>query len=277
MVVERGLAAAWGIALGGRIDVDGLGALRVVGFSEAPTTSAYPLAAPRVYISQAASRRCSGPPDPNVNVAEIWLRDPRNLNEVLVQARPTSYGLRGLRFITRSGVRVLLDQAAGIVIDLLVALSLIALATAGVMLAASARAEVQRRLDAIGSAARSAPRAATWSRRRRSRRCSSPRRRPRSACSAARSPPSGRRPVADDAERARPGVGAAARRSRMAWLASVAIPVLAAAWPAWRAAGRSPVALLRGAELARGSRRLPTRAPVSPPSACGSPARAARA
>ena len=47
-------------------------------------------------------------------------------------------------------MRVLLDQAAGIVIDLLVALSLIALATAGVMLAASARAEVQRRLGAIG-------------------------------------------------------------------------------------------------------------------------------
>ena len=43
-----------------------------------------------------------------------------------------------------------LDQAAGIVIDLLVALSLIALATAGAMLAASARAEVQRRLGTIG-------------------------------------------------------------------------------------------------------------------------------
>ncbi len=45
-----------------------------------------------------------------------------------------------------------------------------------------------------------------------------------------------------------------------AWLLSLGIPVLAAAWPAWRAAGRSPVALLRGAELAgarpgaRGSR-----------------------
>ncbi len=75
---------------------------------------------------------------------------PPYLNEVLVQARTTSYGLRGLRVITRSGVRVLLDQAAGIVIDLLVALSLFALATAAVMLAASARAEVQRRLQAIG-------------------------------------------------------------------------------------------------------------------------------
>ena len=63
-----------------------------------------------------------------------------------MQARASSFGLHDIRFATRSGVRVLLDQAAGIVIDLLVALSLIALVTAGVMLAASARAEVQRRL-----------------------------------------------------------------------------------------------------------------------------------
>ena len=58
------------------------------------------------------------------------MRDPRYLDEVLVQARATSFGLRNVRFVTRSGVRVLLDQAAGIVIDLLVALSLIALVTA---------------------------------------------------------------------------------------------------------------------------------------------------
>jgi len=36
------------------------------------------------------------------------------------------------------------------------------------------------------------------------------------------------------------------------FLASVAIPVLGAAWPAWRAAGRSPVGLLRGGELETG-------------------------
>jgi ABC-type lipoprotein release transport system permease subunit len=38
----------------------------------------------------------------------------------------------------------------------------------------------------------------------------------------------------------------------LVWLAAVAIPMLAAAWPAWREAGRSPVELLRGAELRRG-------------------------
>ena len=144
VVVERGLAAAWHLDLGGSLAIDGLGPERIVGFSESPDNVSYPLAVPRVYVSQ----RGIGPLA--ANLAEIWLRDPRNLNEVLVQARATSYGLRGLRFVTRSGVRVLLDQAAGIVIDLLVALSLIALATASVMLAASARAEVQRRIGAIG-------------------------------------------------------------------------------------------------------------------------------
>ena len=34
------------------------------------------------------------------------------------------------------------------------------------------------------------------------------------------------------------------------WAASVLLPVAGAAWPAWRAAGRPPVALLRGGELA---------------------------
>jgi hypothetical protein len=36
------------------------------------------------------------------------------------------------------------------------------------------------------------------------------------------------------------------------WSAAIAIPVLAAAWPAWRAAGRPPVGLLLGAELSHG-------------------------
>ena len=148
VVVERGLAQAWGIALGGTLCVRVVGPMRVVGFAEAPDDVGYPLAVPRFYLSQAA-----------ISVAEIWLRNPRLLNEVLVQARTTSYGLRGLRFVTRSGVRVLLDQAAGIVIDLLVALSVFALATAGVMLAASARAELQRRLK---TAARSAHPEFTW-------------------------------------------------------------------------------------------------------------------
>jgi hypothetical protein len=50
--------------------------------------------------------------NPETNLACIWLSDPRYLNEVLVQAQASSFGLRNIRFATRSGVRMLLDQAA---------------------------------------------------------------------------------------------------------------------------------------------------------------------
>ena len=256
VVVEKGLANAWHLRIGGALDIDGLGTERIVGFSQSPDNVSYPLAVPRVYVSQ----RGIGPL--GANLAEIWLRDPRNLDEVLVQARATSYGLRGLRFVTRSGVRVLLDQAAGIVIDLLVALSLIALATASVMLAASARAEVQRRLGAIGvrravGASRghlalvqalealfvAAPAATLGA----------------IGGALATYGPTTRLLVLLN----EPAPGAALLPAIAAtWLAAIAIPVIAAAWPAWRASGRSPVGLLRGAELQRrdsGRTRLATR------------------
>jgi ABC-type antimicrobial peptide transport system permease subunit len=151
VLIEKAFADAWGIHLGDEFYVNGLGYLRVVGFVEAPDNVGYPLAKPRFYVSfPALEARFGAQVNPDVNLAEIWLRNPAYLNEVLVQARETSFGLDSISYATRSGVRILLDQAAGIVIDLLVALSLIALVTAGVMLAASARAEVQRRLGAIG-------------------------------------------------------------------------------------------------------------------------------
>jgi ABC-type lipoprotein release transport system permease subunit len=248
VVVERGLAAAWGLKLGGTLGVDGLGSVRIVGFSESPDNVSYPLSVPRIYVSAAGLRIRPGA---QVNLADIWLRDPANLDEVLVQARATSYGLRGIGFVTRSGVRVLLDQAAGIVIDLLVALSLIALVTAGVMLAASARAEVQRRLKAIGvrravGASRghlamvqglealfvAAPAATVGA---------------IGGVIATYGPTSRLLVLLNE-----PAPGASLAPVLIAtWAAAIAIPVLAAAWPAWRAAGRSPVALLRGAELAR--------------------------
>ncbi len=255
VVVERGLAAQWGIRLGATLQIAGLGNERVVGFSQAPDNVSYPLAVPRVYVSRAALAAQFGGINSNVNLVQIWLRDPRYLNAVLVQARATSYGLQGLRFITRSGVRVLLDQAAGIVIDLLVALSLIALATAAVMLAASARAEVQRRLTAIGvRRAVGAPRgylavtqaleagiiavpAATVG---------------VVAGMLATFGPTGR--LLTMLNEPLP-LAALIGPLALAWLASVAIPVLAAAWPAWRAAGRPPVALLRGVELGGAGRR----------------------
>jgi putative ABC transport system permease protein len=251
VLVERGLAVSWGIRLGGTVEVADLGPQRVVGFSQSPDNVSYPLAAARVYLSRAAlPTRFGTDIDPRVNVAQIWLRDPRNLDEVLVQARATSYGLRGLRFVTRSGVRVLLDQAAGIVIDLLVALSVIALASAVVMLAASARAEVQRRLRAIGvRRALGAPRgylaaaqaleallaalpAATLG--------------VVAGTLATYSPTSRLLTLLNEPP---PGITLVGPLLAT-WLVAIAIPVLAAAWPAWRAAGRPAVELLAGAELA---------------------------
>src|SRR4029078_11170535 len=85
-----------------------------------------------------------------VNEALIWANDPKAVDVLLQQARATSTGIANVRFLTRSGVRVLIDSAAGIVIALLVAFSLVALAAAGVMLAAGASADVQRRLQTIG-------------------------------------------------------------------------------------------------------------------------------
>jgi ABC-type antimicrobial peptide transport system permease subunit len=252
VLVELGFAQAWHLHLGSTLDVGGLGPQRVVGFAEAPDNVGYPLAKPRYYVSlPAVLARFGQTPSPShqVSLAEIWLRNPAYLNEVLVQARATSFGLHDIQFATRSGVKVLLDQAAGIVIDLLVALSIIALVTASAMLAASARAEVQRRLSAIGV---------------------------RRAVGASQghialaqgfeamliAVPAAALGVlagvlatygADDRLLTmlnEPPPGAALALPLAAgFLAAVAIPVLGAAWPAWRAAGRSPVGLLRGGEL----------------------------
>jgi ABC-type antimicrobial peptide transport system permease subunit len=250
VLLERAFAQAWGVRLGSRFYIAGLGPETVVGFAEAPDNVGFPLAKPRFYVSrQAIDARFGREPDPRVNLAEVWLRDPRYLNEVLVQARSTGLGLHDIQFATRSGIRVLLDQAAGIVIDLLVALSLIALVTAGVMLGASARAEVQRRLAGIGvRRAVGAPRghialthgfeallvaapAATIG---------------LVAGVLATYGPEGRLLTLLN----EPAPGAALALPLLAaWLISVVIPVAATAWPAWRAAGGPVVRLLRGGDI----------------------------
>ena len=256
VLVEQAFAQAWNLHVGSTLYVRDLGPERVVGLVQAPDNVGFPLAKPRFYLSQAALEARFGPQhDPQVNYAEVWLRDPRYLDQVLVAARGSSFGLRELRFATRSGVRVLLNQAAGIVIDLLVALSLIALATAGAMLAASARAEVQRRLATIGvqravGAARgqvalahaleallvAAPAAAV-------------------GCAA------GVLATAGTAGRLLSLLNEPLPTSALlapvlaSWLASVVIAVAGAAWPAWRAGSRPVVELMRGADVARRSGR----------------------
>ncbi len=164
VVVERGLAAAWGLPLGDVIDIDRARAaagrwlrrgarqrrLSARGAADLP-------------LAQALEARFGAGPEPATSTKRrSGCATRATSNAVLVQARATSYGLHGLRFVTRSGVRVLLDQAAGIVIDLLVALSLIALADRG-RAARRLRARRGRAAPAArsGSVARSAPRAAT--------------------------------------------------------------------------------------------------------------------
>jgi len=262
VVVEQGVARAWGLHLGSSIGLGRLSGLRVTGIAQSPDDVAYPLAAPRVYLSRAAlEARFGAEGERRVNVAEIWLRNRSLLNEVLVQARASSFGIRGLRLVTRDGVKVLLDQAAGIVIALLVALSVIALLTAAVMLAASARAEVQRRLVGIGvrravgasrahialaqtveAALVAVPAGAVGV----------------AAGTLAASGPSDR--LLQTINELPPG-GALVLPLLACWLLTAAIPVLASAWPALRASRRQPIELMRGAELrAPGRRRLPHRA-----------------
>jgi ABC-type lipoprotein release transport system permease subunit len=244
VVIEQGLAREWGLHVGDTIDVGRLGDQRVAGIAVSPDNVAYPLArAARVYVSGRGF-------DVDANIALLWLNDRSKADVTLTQARSVSFGLGRLEFVTREGVRVLLGQAAGIVISLLVAFSLVALAAAGTMLAAGAHADVQRRLGAFGvqralgfSPARIAGLQATEA-----------------------------VVVAVPAAAAGLAIGALAVAGPSAALlaslnerppgwellaplavalaAVVAIVVTAATWPAWRAARRPPVTILRGGDLA---------------------------
>jgi ABC-type lipoprotein release transport system permease subunit len=153
-VIEKGLARSWHLHPGSAFQLSGdgdIGRFRVVGVAVAPDNVAFPLArGPRIWLGYRDAARITGTPDGTVNSALVWLANPHLVDVTLAQARSASFGVDGLRFTTRAGLRVLIGQAAGIVIALLVAFSLIALVVAGTMLAASANAEVQRRLHGLG-------------------------------------------------------------------------------------------------------------------------------
>jgi putative ABC transport system permease protein len=249
VVVERGVANAWHVGVGDEVTVGRLGSLRVVGIAVAPDNVAFPLAsAPRMYISRAWLEREAQQRFP-VDQALIWAADPGRVDVLLQQARATSTQVRGVRFVTRSGVRVLIDSAAGIVIALLVAFSLIALGAAATMLAATTAADVQRRLPAIG-----VQRAIGFSRARIA---------GEHAWRAARTgAAAGAIGVAVGALAVRGAAGhllEALNEQPPGWAlltplaaalaAIVAVVAGAAAWPAWRATARPTVALLRGAEM----------------------------
>jgi ABC-type antimicrobial peptide transport system permease subunit len=253
VAIDRGVATEWGLRPGDSIEVGRLGSVRVAGIAVSPDNVAFPLSSvPHVYVAEAWVRRLAGlRPDEHfvVNKALIWANDPAAVDVLLQQARATSTGISNVRFLTRSGVRVLLDSAAGIVIALLVAFSLVALAAAGVMLAAGASADVQRRLQTIG-----VQRAIGVS---------------RLAVAAeyglaaalvgllaggaglaagalAAGGPSAR---LLEALNEQPPGAALVPVLAVALVAIAALVGVAAAWPAWRATARPTVALLRGAEL----------------------------
>lgn len=256
VVVERGVANEWHLHVGDDVQVGRLGTLRVAGIAVAPDNVAFPLAsAPRMYVSRTWIEREAQRRLP-VSQALIWAADPARVDVLLQQARATSTQVQGVRFITRSGVRVLIDSAAGIVIALLVAFSLVALGAAATMLAATTAADVQRRLPAIG-----VQRTVGFSRGRiaseyawRALRTGLP----AGAMGIAVGSLAVRGPSGDLLEALNEQAPGWALLSPLAaaLAAIVAVVAAAAAWPAWRATGRPTVALLRGAEVAR-ARRLP--------------------
>jgi ABC-type lipoprotein release transport system permease subunit len=250
VVVEQGVARELELEIGDRLDVGRVGAHRVVGISLAPDNVAYPLAATaRVYLSAAALERRSGSELTETNRVLVWVRDPDRLDSTLVQARAVSFGVQDLRFLTRAGVRVLRDQAAGIVIALLVSFSLIATGAAGLMLGALGRADVERRLGAIGVLrAVGLPRAGVAARFALDALLLAL---PAAALGIAAGALLARGPTAAllGAINELPPGAALLLPLGGALAALVAIACAASAWPAWRAARRPPVTLLRGAEL----------------------------
>ena len=252
VVIERGLAREWDLIPGDRLAVEGFGDLRVAGVALSPDNVGYPLArAARVYTGEQEVRDAFHfTQEIRPDIALLWLRDPARADITLAQARVTSFGLGSLSFVTRDGVRVLLSEAAGIVISLLVAFSLVALLAAGTMLAAAAHADVQRRLGAIGvqRALGFTPRAIAARGAREAVLVALP--------AAAAGIALGALVVAGPSaallgalNEQPPGWALAAPLA--AGLAGVVALVTAAAtWPAWRAARRPPAAILRGGDLA---------------------------
>jgi putative ABC transport system permease protein len=251
VVAEQGLARAWDLHVGDTIEVGRAGDLRLVGIASSPDNVAFPLArAARVYLADVDA-------DVPANIALLWLNDRSKADVTLTQARSVSFGLGRLEFVTREGVRVLLSQAAGIVIALLVAFSLVALVAAGTMLAAGAHADVQRRLGAFGVqralgftpariAALQAVEAAVVAV-------------PAAALGIAIGTIAVAGPAGDllAALNERPPGWALLPPLAIALLTVVTIVVAAATWPAWRAARRPPAEILRGGDLAALPRSRP--------------------
>lgn len=256
VVVERGLSRAWGLHVGDDLVVGRLGDLRIAGIAVAPDNVAFPLTpVAHVWLDERyLDGRFGGVRVPYANVASIWLHNRGQTATVLQQARATSYGVTGLRFVTRDGVRVLLDEAAGIVVALLGAVALVGLVAAGVLLASGARADAQRRLATFGVQRAiglgSGTIAAGWA-----------------LAGLAIALPAGAAGLAAGAALSYgpsselletlnelPPGGSLVGPLALALAGLTALVAGATAWPTWRAARRTPATLLRGADIAPAQR-----------------------
>lgn len=265
-VVEAGFARAWHLRLGEAIGIQFARGeeLRVVGVAVPPDTVAFPLTnGPRVYVDYRDATRIDGVPPGAVNGVDLWLVDPHDVDVTLAQARSASIGVEGLQFVTRDGLRLLIGRAAGIVIAVVVAFSLIALLVACVMLSASAAAEVQRRLTAVGLlralgvSARTlvvgaAVEAAVFA-----------------LPAAAVGVLAGWLAVRGPADRLLASLNQLPPGPSLALLLVAStlgltlLVVTATCWPAWLATRRPPVEVLRGGDVVQGGRRLPLPAALS--------------
>ena len=244
VVVERGVAEALEVGPGDTLEVGPAGPLPVVGVAVSPDNVAFPLAkTAKIYVE---------PFDEAVdaNVALLWVNDRERTDITLASARTVAFGLGDLRFLTREGVAVTIDQAAGVVIALLVAFALVALIAAGTMLAAGAHADVQRSLPALGvrRALGFTPGGVVAQHAWAALRIAAPAGAAGVAVGAlAVSGPA--RSLLETLNQSSPG-WALAVPLLATWLVVCLVVVAAAALPAWRAA-RKPIApLLRGGELA---------------------------
>lgn len=250
-VIEAGLAREWGLGPGDRLSVGRLGPLRVAGVALSPDNVAHPLTrTARVYLSRSGLIRRFGGGDFRVNVALLWARDESRAEVLLSQARASAGGLRGLRFTTRAGVRALVEQASGLVVALLVAFALVSMGLAAVLLAAGARFDVQRRLPAIAvrRSLGSSPAAVVALHGVEATLVAAPAAGAGLALGWAVAAAPTRRAL-EPLNEVAPEPTAQAPLLAGVWLLAVALVVLAAAIPAWRAARRSPSQLLRGGDL----------------------------
>ncbi len=261
VLVEQGLARSWHLGPGDRVWLRGAGGggrFRIAGVAVAPDNVAFPLArGPRVWTGYEEAAWVTATHRGNVNSALVWLSNPRLADVTLAQARSAAFGVRGLRLTTRSGLHALVGQAAGIVIALLVAFSLIAVAVAGTMLAASANAEVRRRLGALGllRALGAAPREVVAAGMIEAALVALP--------AGALGIVAGWLAVSSPLDRllgslSELGPGwSAAPLLAAAWLGLVLVVCAASAWPAWRATRAPVAAILRRGDVIGSARRLP--------------------